>query len=370
MKVAIVIEGFGSGGAERVACVLSKVLAERGFEVVILTIDGVSNRFYAPPDCCSHIDLRLVRRKLPFLKRFLGFHVIRFEKIKEALREINPEVVIPFGSKLNCLVLMALEGQENKPPVIITEHGDPQRGRMEWTYKLLRLKTYPRAKAMVCLTRYAADFWAHRIPNVPTYVIPNPFSLPEGSKDVAKKPEKKGRKIILSVGRLAYQKNYQLLLKAFSLIADKYDDWDVHIYGEGKKRKELIRLAERLGIKDRVFLPGVTDEISTIYLNAEIYVQSSFFEGFPNTLVEAMSLGLPVVVTNWNGVEDLVEDGVNGLVVPFREENLAKAMERLINNENLRCKLGREAQKLKHKLTVEQYGEAWFRVVKENAGCK
>ncbi|MBO8154591.1 glycosyltransferase family 4 protein [Thermovirga sp.] len=364
MKVALVIEGLGSGGAERVACTLGELLFARGFDVTLLTIDAETGKFYTPPASCELYDLGLKKIEMSLSKRIIGYHFIRLKKLKEALLKINPNLIIPFGTKLNGLVLLALGEKSRDIPVIITERGDPKNGRIEWTYKLLRKITYPKASTMVCLTRYAADFWSKSVPSLPTYVVPNPvsFVIQEDTGEISKG---NGKNIILSVGRLARQKNYPLLLKAFSLIAAEYPDWDLIVYGEGKKREELIRLSKRLGISERVFFPGVTKNIAEAYKRADIYVQSSLYEGFCNTLVEAMGFGLPVIATDWNGVEDIILDGKNGLVVPFDVKKLAEAISTLISNEELRQNLGKEAKKIKHKFSLEKFGEKWYRLIQD-----
>ena len=368
MRAAIVIEGLESGGAERSACFLAEGFAGRGIDVSFVTVNLGENPFYKPPESCRLIDLGLARERMPLLKRHLFFHSTLYRKLKGTLLELKPDIVVSLGTKLNVMTLQALEG--SGIPAIISERGDPENGRIEWTYRALRKALYPRASTVVCLTSYASGFYRKRFPAVKSVVIPNPlfphFSLDPATDSAC--PVFGKRPFILSVGRLSKQKNFPLLLEAFARLAPRYPGWDLVIHGEGKQGTALKALAKRMGVEERVSWPGVTLDLSPAYRNAGLYVQASLYEGFCNTLLEALAHGKAVVATRWNGVEDLVTDGSNGLLAPMEPGELARAMERLLSDDELRKKLGEKARESRDRFAPERVLDCWMELLEEACG--
>ena len=124
------------------------------------------------------------------------------------------------------------------------------------------------------------------------------------------------RKVVISVGRLAKQKNFPLLLKAFSLVVERVDACLI-IVGEGSERAELEELINELGLKDRVDLPGYRENVHPYVARSDLFVLSSDFEGMPNALVEAIAVGVPVVSTDClSGPGEILQQGEGGLLVP------------------------------------------------------
>lgn len=370
MKVAIVTEGLSSGGAERSAGFLAEGFARRGLEVSFVTVNAGDNPFYRPPAGCSHVDLGLVRSRMPLVKRHLCFHSTLYRKLKETLLSRKPDIVVALGTKLNVQVLQALKG--TGIPVVISERGDPEKGRLEWIYRVLRKALYPEATALVCLTAYAAGSYGKRLPGLKAVVIPNPlFPHFERTSTREEAPSTvPGRPFILSVGRLSKQKNFSLLLEAFARLAPRYPEWDLVIHGEGKHGPELKSLAGKLGLGGRVSWPGVTMKLGSVYREAGLYVQPSLYEGFCNTLLEALAHGKAVVATRWGGVEDLVTDGTNGLLALMEPEALAAAMDRLLASEELRKLLGEKAREARDLFAPERVLDRWMELLEECCEAK
>lgn len=365
MRAAIVTEGLESGGAERSACFLAEGLATHGVDVAFITVNTGEKPFYDPPKGCNLVDLGLARKRMPFLERHLSFHSTLYRKLKENLRANRPDIVVSLGTKLNVHVLQALKG--TGIPAVVSERGDPVTGRLEWAYRALRKALYPRARAIVCLTSYAAGFYGKGFPAVKSVVIPNPL-FPHFGKVASRPgdlPAIPARPFILSVGRLSKQKNYPLLLEAFSCLASRYPEWDLVIHGEGKQEASLKALARRMRLVDRVAWPGVTLDLAPVYEKAGLYVQPSLYEGFCNTLLEALAHGKAVVATRWNGVEDLVTDGSNGLLAPMEPGELARTMDRLLSDEVLRGKLGEKARESRERFSPERVLERWMELLSE-----
>ena len=138
------------------------------------------------------------------------------------------------------------------------------------------------------MTEGARDFFPKDV-QARTWIIPNPVDLP------AEWRERRGSQLLVAVGRLETVKGFDLLLQAFSSIAPSFPDWNLVIWGEGRERAALEQLRNRLGLQNRVELPGVTEQPGMWIETADVFVLSSHYEGWPNALIEAMASGLPVV---------------------------------------------------------------------------
>ena len=155
--------------------------------------------------------------------------------------------------------------------------------------------------------------------------IGNPVSLAEitsnADAQAAHAPvERFGHPHLVAVGRLTFQKGFDLLLPAFAQLLEDQHDAGLTIWGDGPDRQKLEGLAKQLGISDRVRIPGRTEQALAEIAAADLLVSSSRYEGFPNVLLEAMALGTPVVATACpGGTKELILDGKTGLLAENEE---------------------------------------------------
>jgi glycosyltransferase involved in cell wall biosynthesis len=149
---------------------------------------------------------------------------------------------------------------------------------------------------------------------------------------------------ILAVGRLHRQKGLDVLLDAFARLDAR--EWQIVLLGEGVERERLERQAQALGVADRVRFVGPVADPAPYYRAAQIFVLPSRHEGTPNALMEAMSFGLPAIVSDGSqGPLDLVSDGVTGLVIPVEDATaLSAALRRLMDDQGLRARLSAGAR--------------------------
>jgi glycosyltransferase involved in cell wall biosynthesis len=145
---------------------------------------------------------------------------------------------------------------------------------------------------------------------------------------------------------MVWDKAQEILLEAFALLGDDLQDWRLAVLGDGRLENELRAMATGLGIHHRVDWHGVVADPYVFYRSACIFALPSRVEGTPNALLEAMSCGLPVIVSDGApGPLELVQDGVTGLVVPVNDARaLAAALHRLASDEALRRRLGAAAR--------------------------
>jgi len=175
-------------------------------------------------------------------------------------------------------------------------------------------------------------------------------------------------KNIIAVGRLDYQKGFDLLLKAWAIVKKNNKlDWKLNIYGEGKLETELKELAKKLNIDKSVIFHGNVKDIKSKYLNSSIYILSSRHEGLPLVLPEAMECGLPIVSFKTPcGPKDIITDNKHGyLVENYDISMLAKKILILINNSSLREQMGKEAKERAKDFDKDKIMQEWIELFKE-----
>ena len=169
--------------------------------------------------------------------------------------------------------------------------------------------------------------------------LPNIMVIPNYLPTFPDKLAPLNNKIVLSVGRLSYQKNFHLLIRAWSKVHIKCPDWRLVISGNGDDKDSIIQLIDKLSLSESVSLLPSTSQIASEYLNASFLAMSSRYEGFPMVMLEAMAHGLPIVTVDYPcGASDVITNGLNGIVVGSSDSlGLANAIITLINdNANLR----------------------------------
>ena len=157
------------------------------------------------------------------------------------------------------------------------------------------------------------------------------------------------------------QKNFPLLIRAFAEFYQRHRDYQLVIYGEGEKRESLEKLIRELHLTGVVSLPGRREDLPEQLCSAAMFVLSSDFEGMPNVLLEAMCMGMPVASTACpsGGPEEIIEDGVNGLLVPVGDQKaMAEAMEKL-TDARFAAALGQKALEKKQELCSAAVFQKW-----------
>jgi glycosyltransferase involved in cell wall biosynthesis len=181
-----------------------------------------------------------------------------------------------------------------------------------------------------------------------------------------------GSFVFLNVGRLDPAKGQAVLLKAFHKVADRIPNCYLVILGRGALKEDLIELTNCLGISEKVRLPGARPDVGAFLSLADVFVFPSFFEGLPLALIEAMSKGLPCIVSEIETLREVAKDEETGLLVtPGSVDELANAMLELHANPAKRTSLGRRAQqetnrKFHIQVTIGQWEELYSRLARNN----
>lgn len=355
MKITFFIGGLSGGGAERVTCNLANYLYERGHDVTLLTMADDTPTYY----------IKKGVKRVPLLKDkerkgFLYNTSLRLSRFIRMVRSGGDNVFLVM-LPVTTILMLQLRGFI-KAKVIAAERVDPSNYSTKKQNQLKRLAH--KADGWVFQTEEERNWYGEATGKAKVSIIPNAIN-PDFIR-----PAYTGvrRKVIVTAGRLTEQKNHLLLIKAFAQISRGCPDYQLVIYGEGVLKTNYEQEAENLGIKSKVILPGYTTDIGEKIKEASLFVLSSDYEGMPNSLMEAMALGLPCVSTDCDGggARFLIENEKNGLLVPKGDVNaLAVAMERMISNRDFAEKCGREAYKICDRLSPEKIYGQWEEFIKE-----
>lgn len=329
--------------------------AAAGHDVALATFEGPQSDFF---DLDPAVRRYVLGETAPSGVQWLAANRRRMGALRAAIRESRPDVVLSFLYTMNLLAIVAARGQA---PVVVSERIDPRYIRIERWQAMLRRVLYPRAAAVVVQTEAVLSGWAPAVARgTPAYAIPNPVLPPAGPERAG--PPERGP-VVVSAGRLEQRKGFDVLIAAFARLAGAHPEWSLIIMGEGDERPALTRQAEAEGVGDRVRLPG-TGDARALFLRADIFGAPSRLEGFPNALLEAMASSLPVVATDCpSGPGEMVRDGIDGYLVAVDDVGgFARALERLMDDEQLRLVCGRRAAEVTQRFGIESVAGKWERV--------
>ena len=331
-------------------------MAGAGHTVEMLTMADSSASYNLDPLVAHTALIRQDERKNKVYDLLLRqYRLFRYVKQKKLDAYV---VMLPVT-----IIMLMLLRPFTDAKMIFSERNDPASYK-PFLQKMLKI-ICRKADGAVFQTEHAKNWYGDVLDPQKTAVIPNAIN------PAFLRPEYTGRreKHIAAAGRLNGQKNFPLLIGAFAKIAEDFPEHKLVIYGQGAQKDMLLRLTEELGIGDRVQFPGFVPNMPEILEKAEMFVLSSDYEGMPNALMEAMALGLPCVSTDCGGggARFLIDDGVNGLLVPTgNEQALADAMRRVLADPEMAAELGKNAAKLKETLAPHKiYGkwEAFFQQI-------
>lgn len=355
-----------SGGAERVAALLCNRWADQGHDVMLLpTFSGRGECFYTLHEA---VKLEYLADRVGGTKKGAVKAICRFLSLRRIIRATHPDVVVSFLSHVNVITLLAALGL--KVPVVVAERIYPPAMKLAWHWEWLRKITYPLANTVVMQTKQGLD-WLHKsCPKASGQVIANPIVYPLPIGEPRLMPEawlKPNRHLLLAVGRLEPQKQFSDLIFSFSRLSVAFPNWDLVILGEGSERRHLKFLISKMGLEDRVLLPGRAGNIADWYSQADLYVMSSRFEGFPNVLLEAMAYSLPAVSFDCNtGPRDIIRHEVDGLLVPVEDgqEGLTDSLNKLMLDDALRARMGSQAASVRNRFSMVYIGASWDEVIR------
>lgn len=373
-----------TGGLAKVHCSLANAMKRRGHDVAMVFCDDrIGKPFFSVDDGVElhnlqhYEDTDVIFPKRLKVKREIirAFNMRRgravnhefFEKYlleatRRSLENFKPDIIISFQPAASKVYLCDLE---TRIPVISMSHGDPE--DIFQTYPQEEIPALGKSAACQVLLPSFVKPIKKRFPEMKTVVIGNMVPRYEEEADLAREKE---RYKIITIGRLVKNhKRQHLLLEAFAKLAADFPDWSVEIWGgSGKKsyQKSLEAAIRHAGLEKRVSLKGTTHEVAAVLQQGDLFVFPSAYEGFGLTLAEGMSMGLPAIgYRSCVAVNELIKDGVNGLLAEDGADGLAKCMRTLMEDRELRVKMGKAARASMRQYEASVIWEAWEKLLDE-----
>ncbi|MGL4533667.1 MAG: glycosyltransferase family 4 protein [Fusobacteriaceae bacterium] len=371
MKIVYLINSLENpGGMERVLANKANYFSQKfGYKVYIVTTDQDSQTsFYKLNDEIKMINLSInyfEDKKKNFIKRILPFiakQKTHKQEIKRILSEIKPDFVVSMGCEDTCFLTKIKDGSFK-----IREFHFGKNYRKEYAKSFNRgfvytLKAYfdtireeyisKKYDKVILLTQEDKQFWKN---NKNIEVIYN--SISEINETMSNCVDKK----VISVGKLDGQKGYDRLIDIWKKVKEKDSEWILEIYGEGIDRKELQNKIDKNELKNSFILKGSTKRIIEKYQESSIYVMTSRYEGMPMVLIEAMSLGLPVISFDClSGPRDIIKHGEDGYLIKNGDnEEFTKRLLELMNDFEKRKNIGINAKKNTWRFSEDTIMQQW-----------
>lgn len=350
MKIDFFISSLSSGGAEHVLVNLAKYFSGKGEDVSITSFEK-RPQFYE-----VHENISLNKVNHSHKNGLLAF-MSDLKATRNLLKSRKPDVAVSFLSRCNLMLILASFFLKNK--VVVCDRNNLCLKYPKYIF-VLTCWLY-RFADKICVQTNEVKAYYPKYLQKKMCVLENPLNFEELENQCTENDIHKDN-VVLSVSRLEKQKDFSTLIKAFDKIADKRKDWILKIYGQGNQKDSLQNLIDSLKLENRVFLCGVTHAPYKEMKKAKIFVLSSFYEGFPNVLCEAMHAELPCISTNCQcGPSELIQDGVNGFLVPVGDiDKMADKIDLLMQNPQLCTETGLHAKESTDRLESSIISEKWL----------
>lgn len=380
MKIAYCIPSlYYPSGMERVLTLKANYFAEHfGYDIHIILTDGKDKQPYYelhPSVTLHQLDINYDELYgFPLHKRITGYlskQRLFKKRLNQCLCEISPDITISLLRRDINFINDVKDGSiklgeihfnksnyrtfsDNRLPAFIQ-----RTVKQYWRWQLVR--QLRKLKRFIVLSHEDAAEWTE-LNNVSVIHNPLPF-LPDRQSDNSQKQ-------VIAVGRYMPQKGFDRLIPAWAIVSKRHPDWILRIYGDGM-RQQLQQQIDSLGISSTCILEHSTPNIMDKYCESSIFVLSSRFEGFGMVIIEAMACGVPPVsFTCPCGPRDIISDGKDGLLVENGDiEGMAEKICYLIENDDIRKKMGKQARLDVDRFKIEYIAQQWKKLFEELDGA-
>lgn len=361
---------YNSGGMERVLSVKANYLARLGYEVHIITTDQMGRGVYFPLHetiQLHHLDLNYEGSNGSLWGKAKALLLDRSRHkrmLTKLLSEIQPDCTIsmfgheaPFLPKLRVGGVKVLEYHFSKLKRL--QYGRQGIwGILDRYYTYLDERVVRRYDKFVVLTEEDKALWGE-LPNITVIPNPQPFTSELCSDLKAKQ--------VVAAGRYCHQKNFEALIRIWAKLQPWFPEWQLAIYGDGELRKDLEALVSELGLTSSINLAPPTNDMQAVYRNSSIYAMTSRYEGLPMVLIEAQTMGLPIVAYACPcGPRDIITDFRDGfLVEPGDEATFAERLQILMLVDERREAMGYSAREASKRYSIERIMQSWQELLDE-----
>jgi len=395
-----------TGGSEKMCCFFANNFAERGHDVEIATMEDVEGSVIYPLDSRVRLknlfDPQVPQLNLKPILRYTGINPIKliyskyqrekarsynrkiYKKVgsergffeynirnrakvwRDYITESSPDIIILM--KLNHVLEITFE-QEYKIPIVLSSNERPDVEYMDTFVKKPRflLEYLQNSYKHLAGCQVLFDSYKAFLPNTfngNVFTISNPTNRIE-EDDIVVHRNDKDKFTFINLTRLDddFKKQHSVAVEVFSKLAKKYPKWDLHFWGTGNYEPVLRGMIRKLGLEDRIFLNGFTDNPIEKLKNADIFLFPSKYEGLPLALIEAMSVGLPSIGFEiCPGTNELIEHGKNGFLAKDSGD-MQSLLEKLMKDSELRNRLGKQASKDMRKYDPRLIADKWEELV-------
>ena len=365
---------YAPGGLERIITFKANYFAEHceGYEVYVVTSEQIGRKpHFELSSKVKHIDLNVpfdwpfnqshIEKLLKYPFRYYKFR----KRFTQLLMELRPDITLSTIRRELKFIHRIGDGSAKIGEFHVTRYSYGfEKGRFlgktiqkhwekKWVQNLKHLDK------LVVLTHEEADFWPE-LNNV--HVIHNPIITPtKGQSDCMAQQ-------VIAAGRYAPQKGFDLLIEAWNIVHRKHPSWVLRIYGDGSLRGAFQQRINELGMTDTCILEPTVPNIADKYCESSVFVLSSRFEGFGMVITEAMACGVPPVSFACPcGPRDIIDDGKDGLLAENGNiEQLAEKISYLIEHEDIRKKMGRQAKVNAERFMMTNIAEQWKQLFKKH----
>jgi glycosyltransferase involved in cell wall biosynthesis len=348
-KIMFVIHGVGYGGAGKMIVFVVNAMAKLGFEVLLYSYDNLK--------CNYNLNdkVTLITTEINVKNKFKRA-IIAVRKILERINNYNPDVVVSFLSDANTYSFIASKLSRNKPPVIICERGDPYNDNASFSKTMQNI--FKHAQGAVFQSKGAQQYFGHGLVKRST-IIPNPAI---DTKIDIEPFRMRYNEIVFPARFTNIQKRHDIMVNAFKIVHNKYPNMKLVFIGDGPDQDKIKHMVFNEGLNGSVeFLGSISNVINRIK-ESKIFAITSDYEGIPNSLIEAMSIGMPVVSTDMSpgGARLLIENKKNGFLVPVRDyKAIADAIIFYIENPEVADEIGLSAKEIIKEYSDDKIINMW-----------
>jgi len=376
-KVTIIALHLGYGGVEKAVANLANILKD-DYEVEIISVYRLYDKPIFNIDKKVKIkylleDIKPNREELKLaIRKFNMFKIIkesyksikclyfRRNKMLKEIKNCNSDIIISTRYLFNNWV-----GDNANKNIfkIAWEHNHPH-GNKKYENKVINSCRKMDSLVLVSnnLTKYYTNLFNQRKISCKCFYIPN--VLDNNSNEVSNLTEKR----LISVGRLSPEKGYDDLIEVFNKLHKKKLDWHLDIIGDGKEKDKILKKIHEYELEDYITLHGYQKPsyINSLLKKSSIYLMTSLTESFGIVLIEAMNYGIPCIAfDSAEGASEIIINNVNGFLVSNRnKDDMINKIIKLIDDENLRNKMGKNAKKTSTKYNKIKVKEKWINLLK------
>lgn len=348
LNILFVAPSVGYGGAEKNFIGVANYMVKQGNNVILLTQAGKEAMRYIDP------RIKQIKSEIKDSDKLFIKYAKSIRDIKHAIKRYDIDIAVSFIEFWRSATILATRASKAK--CIVSERADPyfRGGR----HDSIIFKLFGLAEGHVFQTEMARDYFPDKVRNR-SIVIPNPVF----SEDILEEYKGEKKELIVNIARLDLrQKRQDILIRAFNEISEKYPSMQLYIYGSGPDEKKIKELIQELKLENRVVLKGVTTNVYQAIGEAKITILTSDFEGIPNSIIESMCVGVPVISTKCSpgGAELLIQDHENGILVERENiHQIADAIVELLENRNIYEKVARNGFLIKERFNQEKILSQW-----------